>query len=301
LNFVSLTSISLQVRYWTILISWAVIQNLPAQFSPSLLQNGSYWTPPKSEFDFYNAELVRDGQKRPCELLMIFTPRVVDRMTLRPLASDKAADGMPVIELNELASAQRGVVVEQLSTWAVWRADTGSLLRLSVAGSDGVGQVMKSFDGLIDPEKHKTTWQHRCDTYAERADLRQFDAPDGTAMFYDELPLRVRTLDFSRVNGQVTVSLLPTTTRASCGPSDYKPATISWKPGPQTLEVDVVHEGGKDHFSLDSDFPFLLRRWEMADGSRLTMKNSLRLDYTQYLKNGDRERALKDPMLRHPD
>jgi len=31
------------------------------------------------------------------------------------------------------------------------------------------------------------------------------------------------------------------------------------------------------------------------------MKNSLRIDYWNYNKPGDRDRALKDPMLRHPD
>jgi hypothetical protein len=31
------------------------------------------------------------------------------------------------------------------------------------------------------------------------------------------------------------------------------------------------------------------------------MKNSIRAAYETYTKPGDRERALKDPMLRHPD
>jgi hypothetical protein len=31
------------------------------------------------------------------------------------------------------------------------------------------------------------------------------------------------------------------------------------------------------------------------------MKRSLKVDYWNYNKPGDRERALADPMLRHPD
>ena len=233
---------------------------------------------------------------------MILTPRLVDRLTLQPQQSQKAGDGIPVIELNEFTNIPRGLMVEQLSLRADWRADAGSLLRLSIAGSDGIGQVMKSFYAVANADKQKTTWQHRCDTYLERGDQQDFDAPpSGTALFYDELPLRLRTLDFSRATREIEAQLLPTAIRASRGPSQFKPAKISWKPGERTIEVDVAHEGGKDHFTFDSDFPFLLRSWELADGSRLTMKNSLRVDYGQYLKNGDRERALKDPMLRHPD
>jgi hypothetical protein len=65
--------------------------------------------------------------------------------------------------------------------------------------------------------------------------------------------------------------------------------------------VTVQHAGGTDRFLLDSDFPFLLREWNLADGSRLKMKYGLKADYWNYNKNGDRERALKNPMLRHPD
>jgi hypothetical protein len=45
----------------------------------------------------------------------------------------------------------------------------------------------------------------------------------------------------------------------------------------------------------------LLREWSAADGSHLKLKNSLKMDYWNYGKNGDRERALNNPMLRHPD
>jgi hypothetical protein len=52
---------------------------------------------------------------------------------------------------------------------------------------------------------------------------------------------------------------------------------------------------------LDRDGPHLLREWTAADGSRLKMKRNLKVDYWNYSKNGDRERALANPMLRQPD
>jgi len=68
-----------------------------------------------------------------------------------------------------------------------------------------------------------------------------------------------------------------------------------------TIEVSAQHSGGIDRFVLDRDFPFLLREWQMADGSKLKLKRGLKADYWNYSKEGDRERALKNPMLQHPD
>ena len=63
----------------------------------------------------------------------------------------------------------------------------------------------------------------------------------------------------------------------------------------------VQHGGGTDKFVLDRDGPHLLREWTAADGSRLKMKRNLKVDYWNYNKPGDRERALNNPMLRQPD
>jgi hypothetical protein len=39
----------------------------------------------------------------------------------------------------------------------------------------------------------------------------------------------------------------------------------------------------------------------VADGSQLKLKRSLKIDYWNYNKLGDKERARADPMLRHSD
>ena len=81
----------------------------------------------------------------------------------------------------------------------------------------------------------------------------------------------------------------------------FKPARVNFKTGDRSINVDVRHDAGTDRFVLDRDFPFLLRQWNAADGSHLKLKNSLKVAYWNYSAPGDRERALKDPMLRHPD
>src|SRR5438552_13757210 len=119
--------------------------------------------------------------------------------------------------------------------------------------------------------------------------------------FYDELPLRVRTIDFSKPNGEFSIQLAPTMINSKKEAIVFKPAKISFASTEKTIEVDLQHAGGKDHFVLDREFPFLFREWNAADGSHLKLKRSLKIDYWNYNKPGDRERALKDPALRHPD
>ena len=119
--------------------------------------------------------------------------------------------------------------------------------------------------------------------------------------FYDELPLRVRTIDFSKPSGEFEIQLAPTIINSKKDNIVFKPAKVSFTSTERTIDVTVRADAGTDHFILDRDFPFLLREWTAADGSRFKLKRSLKVDYWNYNKAGDRERALANPMLRHPD
>ena len=46
-------------------ILFGVVVNLSAQFAPAFLQNESYWGDGKAEFNFYDAQIVREGQPMP--------------------------------------------------------------------------------------------------------------------------------------------------------------------------------------------------------------------------------------------
>lgn len=81
----------------------------------------------------------------------------------------------------------------------------------------------------------------------------------------------------------------------------FKPAKISFKSTEKTIDVAVNHAAGVDHFILDRNGPHLLREWTAADGSHLKLKRNLKVDYWNYNKPRDRERALANPMLRQPD
>jgi len=111
----------------------------------------------------------------------------------------------------------------------------------------------------------------------------------------------VRTLDFQKPSTPFEIQLAPTAINSKKDNFVFKPAKLSFKSTEREIDVAVEHAGGTDHFILDRNFPHLLRQWNAADGSRLKMKRSLKVAYWSYNKPGDREKALADPMLRHPD
>lgn len=281
------------------LFGLACLNCASGQFTPAFLQNGSYWGDGRSEFDLYAAEFMRDGQSHPCELLIIFIPKLLDPASFRELEDSKSPSALTAIQMNQVGTVPRGLVVEQRSISATWRTDSASLARMSFAGMDGFGNIIKGI--FQNRDEQAMAWTYSCDTYRAKVQQQPIPAPSKTALFYDELPLRVRMLDFSKANGDSEIDLAPSLASPRADTGEFKTAKISWKSGERTIDVNLRHAGGADHFVLDRDFPFLLREWQMADGSRLKMKNSLKVDYRNYLKNGDRERALKDPMLRHPD
>src|SRR2546423_2662977 len=119
--------------------------------------------------------------------------------------------------------------------------------------------------------------------------------------FHDELALLAGKIDSKKPPAKFEVQLAGTAIHSKKDSFVFKPAKISFKSTEREIDVAVEHAAGTDHFILDRDFPNLLRQWNAADGSRLKMKRSLKVAYWNYNKPGDREKALADPMLRHPD
>jgi hypothetical protein len=272
--------------------------SVAAQFVPTLLANRSYWGDGKSEIDLYQAEFLRDSEPHPCELTLVLTPLFVDHNTLAAIDAVKPQDGVPAIRMLQWATIPRGLAADLRSVEALWRMDPMSLARLSFAGCDPFGTFANTVREVR--EQGRTKWTYSGGGYSGTTEPQPVELATPT-VGYDELPLRVRTIDFSKPNGSFDVDVAPTLTTAQNGFGQIKPAKITWKVGDRTIDVEVQHQTGKDTFTLDSNFPYLLREWRGADGTHWRMKNSIRARYSDYLKNGDRERALKDPMLRHPD
>ncbi len=150
-------------------------------------------------------------------------------------------------------------------------------------------------------EKTQNSCDLICDTYRDGTSSIAVSPPPN-AVWYDELPLRVRTLDFTKTPAELEIQLAPSIiTSAKNNSIAFTPGKVAWKAADKSIEVLVRHANGSDRFLLDREFPFLLREWNAADGSKLKLKRGLKADYWHYSRNGDRERALNNPMLQHPD
>jgi hypothetical protein len=268
--------------------------DLYAQFTPGILANDSYWSDGKAEFDIYDAQLMRGGQARHCEVLHIFAREQIDAKTFARIENPKPGDGISGVRMHQIWSAPIGMFVEQGSLTAEWSADA-TLLKLNFVGTDSVGNVAKRL------QKKENTSELLFDTYRDGAGNVPI-SPPSNAVWFDELPLRVRTIDFRKPPGEFEIAVAPSIIRLARSESiSFTPGKASWKPADKTIEVIVRYANGTDRFLLDREFPFLLREWSAADGSKLKLKRGLKADYWHYNKNGDRERALSNPMLQHPD
>jgi hypothetical protein len=245
------------------------------------------WSDGKAEFNVYDARIVRYGQPRPCEVLHILVREPWD-----PVQGVKRDDHtLPgtrhVLKLIQVLHVPTGVYVYGQSHSAFWDTADGQLVKWSVASHDSCGNSFKiaTRDGR--------SWDYAFHTYWDGMARGQRTVnPPPDAVFYDELPALVRRIDFARAPIEFTLPLAPTAIQSKSDALAFAPATFSAKASGDGWTVEVRHAGGTDTFRLDREFPRLLRSWEMADGSSLTLRKSLRLDYWNHSAPGDRERVL---------
>lgn len=282
---------------WLLLLSLGFcLTNASAQFTPAFIQNSSYWNDGKAEFDIYDAQIMREGTPRATEVLHILVREPFDLKQLVKPDSWSHRGVIQVLKMNQILHIPLGLFVEQQMESNFWRADNGRLAKFSLTSNDSCGNTFK--EGRRGGEQFAYQWHTYWDGMADGS-AEVTLPPNG--FFYDELPLRVRTIDFSKPSGQFEIQLAPTIVSSKKTDLVWKPATVSYKTGAKFINVTVQHAAGKDEFVLDREFPFLLREWTAADGSHLKLKRSLKVAYWKYGQPGDRERALKDPMLQHPD
>ena len=266
-----------------------------AQFSPALLQNEHYWNDGKAEFSIYAAEIVRYGVPRPTEVLHILVREPFDPKQLVKPDDWQRPDVVFVLKMNQILHVPTGLYVYQQMHSNFWRVDNGQLAKFSLTSNDSCGNTYKEArrNGDHFTYEYRTYWDGM-------ASGSEDVTPPANGYFYDELPWLVRTIDFAKTE-PFEIQLAGTTIKPKKDSFKFEPAKVSFAAGQRAIEVTVEHAGGHDLFTLDRDPPHLLREWKAADGSHLKMKRNLKVDYWNYNKPGDRERALANPMLRLPD
>ena len=266
-----------------------------AQFSPALIQNNNYWADGKAEFSIYGGQIMRYGQPRESEVLHILVREPMDpKQMVKP--EGERPDSFPVLKLNQILHVPTGLYVYQQMHSAFWRVDNSQLVKFSLTSNDSCGNTYKE----ARREGDQFTYEYR--TYWDGMTRGSENVkPPANGYFYDELPWLVRTIDFSKPTGEFEIQLAGSTINSKKDTFTFAPAKVSFTSDRRAINVKLQHAGGTDEFILDRDPPHLMREWKAADGSRLKMKRNLKVDYWNYNKNGDKERAFNNPMLRLPD
>src|SRR5689334_21913934 len=94
-----------------------------AQSTPALIQNDSYWGDGKAEFNIYDAQIVREGAPRPCEVLHILVRESFDPKQLVKSDKPNQPDAIPVLKLNQVLHLPIDLSVAQEMHSTFWRVD----------------------------------------------------------------------------------------------------------------------------------------------------------------------------------
>lgn len=266
-----------------------------AQFTADLVSNAGYWNDGKAEFNIYDAQIMRYGQPRQNEVIHLLVREPFDLKQYVKPDNWQRPGVIQVLKLNQILHVPTGIYLYQQMHSNFWRADNARLAKFSLTSNDSCGNTYK--EARRYGEMFSYEWHTYWDGMAQGR-LRMRLPPNG--YFYDELPLRVRTMDFQNApNGDFEIQMAPTIINSKRDDFAWKPAEVHYETGEHGIYVTVQHAGGTDHFLLDRNFPYLLRQWDQADGSRLQLKYSLRIDYWNYHGLGDRRRALLNATAPH--
>ena len=193
-----------------------------AQFSPAFLQDEKYWGDGKAEFNIYDAVEMRYGQPRKCEVIHILVREPFAERDLVKAEANTRGGTYPVIKMNQILHIPTGVYVYQQMHSAFWRCDTGALVKATLTSNDSCGNTYKEFRalgglrGLVGKG-----WRYEWRTYWEGMSageevvntpihpprIGSADTTVGTseAIFYDELPARLRIIDFKKSGRPIRV------------------------------------------------------------------------------------------------
>ena len=267
------------------------------QFTPEFIQNSSYWNDGKAEFDIYDAQIMRYGQPRQTEVIHLLVREPFDlRQFVKPDNWQNTPNLIQVLKMNQILHIPTGIYVYQQMHSNFWRADNARLAKFSLTSNDSCGNTYK--EARRGAEVFTYQWHTYWDGMANGQEKVTLPA---NGFFYDELPLRVRTIDFRNPSGDFSIALAPSIINSKKDDLAWAPAQVYYESTERAIYVTVQHAAGTDRFMLDRDFPFLLRKWEQADGSRMQLKRSLKIDYWNYHGLGDRKRAHFNPLSQHPD
>ena len=271
-----LSALFLLACFWG---STAMAQGLPADAS---LLTSDWLDQGKAEFNVYDATVIRYGHPREATITHVWVKEPWDAK--RGIKWDGEGQGdFEVVKLNQIISYQTGLYRYEQAWSGFWKRGTAGLVKWSLSHHEGCGNTFKQ----ARIAHGKADYVHFSYFEGEGDGRREIDVPAG-AVFYDELPLKLRLTAAHGLTDPVTLPLFPTVIHSKAGPMEPAPATIrQTRRGRGEVEFEVQHAGGTDRLVYETKIPFKLLRWKQADGGKLTLRKSLFTDYWNQTRPGD--------------
>lgn len=243
-------------------------------FSADLLHD-RLWDDGKAEYDEYRAAEVREGVVRPADVIHLI---VKEPFNARSRVKADRPPAIDVIKMNQIIDVPTGVYAYHQMHSSFWDRASGLLRKFSMSSSDGCGNTFKEgwLEGGFARVLFHTYWDGEADG-ERRARLPE------PAVFYDELPMKLRCLRRFEP-AEYPIHLFPSVIGSKMGSPEFSDATIR-VPAPASsgeIRVDVVRRGGTDRFVFEKGSPYVLISWSRPDGSSLDLKKTQRLDYWNY-------------------
>jgi len=276
---------------------------------------GAYWHDGKAELDGYRLTMLRYGQPRAGQAVMIFVTEPF-REGARVKADDPSnnpADVFDALKLNLVRDFQTGIYDYNTMVSLFVRSDTFAPVKVSFTSAEWCGNVYEEL--LVDPGRIR----HQLHSYFEGETTSGTLPRPAAGMLEDELYVRLRGLrgEFLPSGGKRTVAFLPSTfyRRMAHQPTRWTIASIERLAAAQQVRVPAgsfsaaeyvvrVADGREGRFLIETAYPHRIVRWSWtpprgvvaehwlgaADSGELT--GSARLVYWTLHANGD-ERYLK--------
>ncbi len=236
----------------------------------------------KAEVNIYEATLIKYGKPRQGTVTQIWVKEPWDAKRGIKWGGQGPGD-YEVIKLNHVVSYPTGMYRYEQMWSGFWKRDSGELLKFSLSHHEACGNTFKQArmkDG-------KAEYNH-FSYFENEGDGRQDLVIPPGAVFYDELPLKLRLLANTGLEEPVTVPLFPTVIHPKAGPMSPAPSTFRQvRKEKGEIEFEVKHAGGIDTFVYETNPPFKLLRWMMPDGGQLILRKSLFTDYWNKNQPGD--------------
>ena len=274
---------NLSFRVLCTVVSGVVFASLSGAtpFSSQLLEQHELWGDGQAELTIFTAQEKRYGTLRDTEIR-----HIVVREDFAGKEQVKADDwqsrgAYPVFKLNQIITVPTGTYRYDQGHSSFWRQRDGALIKFASTTNDSCGLSYKQ--GNLTPGG----WRYRAFTYWEgMSEVSTYAKPPQDALTYDELPFKLRTLDFGQVT-KFEAPLMESVIDSRADKLAWQSATFVVEKTANSWRVTVDHAQGTDRFQFDLASPHALASWQRWDGSNLTRTRLVRLPYWKLNQPGD--------------